>query len=102
MIYSYKQQGNNLIEHNLGTSDLLVYVLGKDDSGYTHQMYYGTDWDTSYEPAHNGYEIGNVGIYWVANDNTLTIVRGDTDYSWDKAKVLIWKIPSPNRVPATR
>ncbi len=80
--------------HNLGTSDIFVYVIAKwnrdwDGSGgpMVHQFYYGGD---SY-----GDPQMTQGFYWdtyTENPDTVEVSCYDRV---DEIRVLIWKLPSP-------
>jgi hypothetical protein len=75
-------------QHNLGTTDVLVYVVGYDYDGYGyHQINYGGD-STAIGSTH--------GIWWY--DLTVaevTIYRLPDDVRWDLIHIMIWKIPEP-------
>ena len=76
--------------HDLGTTEVLVYLLGKNSEGTIHQNNYGTNNDSA----------GTLGMYWQNLTETEISIRRATDdlsamYSWDEARVMLWKIPQP-------
>ena len=78
-------------EHNLGTKDIFVYLLGKniEASGVvTHQLYFGGSEMAGYYK----------GVRWSTsseNSNEVSVYRLWDDLLWDEARVLIWKLPPP-------
>jgi hypothetical protein len=74
--------------HNLGTTDVLVYMIGKEDDArpYIHQMNYGgecKEWDVW------------CGAWWRDLTTTeITVKRADGDDHWNYVRIMIWKIPS--------
>jgi hypothetical protein len=85
----------NQFNHNLGTSDVFVYILCKWYRNWTgsggpmvHQFYYGGD---SY-----GTPEQTQGFYWdcyIGNPNMIEV----SQYGGraDELRVLIWKLPEP-------
>jgi hypothetical protein len=82
------------LTHNLNTTELVVYVIGRYDSGggskTVHQWAYGGDYST----------LGDRGVFWTELKNTtIGIIRGWNDVSsyikWEEVRVMIWKIPQP-------
>jgi hypothetical protein len=86
----------NYFTHNLNTTDLLVYFVGRYNSdGYNvaHQYSYGSQWDPRYGES-------ELGAWWATSNTTIVLFRGSHDfasspYPWDYVRVLIWKIPQP-------
>ena len=92
-----------LLYHNLGTTELLVYVIGKDSEGSVHQCVYG---GCGYgpmvdNPPRVAYEDG---LFW--RQLTTTSIRidrlkddgangGVSGPAWDNVRVMLWKIPQP-------
>lgn len=74
-----------LLVHNLGTTDLLVYVMGRDETYGIHQIFFGgTGWTD-----HTEY----YGINWYyLTDVSITVYRGETDPYWESVRVMIWEI----------
>ena len=73
--------------HNLQTTDLFVYVIGRNSEMWTHQYYYGGD-----ENSNPGTEYQ--GIKWYAFDaNTIILSRSGTDSYYEQVRVLAWKLP---------
>ena len=76
--------------HDLGTTDVLVYMMGKNPEGMIHQRRYGGD------------NIGGglQGAYWfnlTESEVKVRRLRDDTtpDHKWEQIRVLIWRIPEP-------
>ena len=80
-------QGTTLtINHNLGTTEVLVYVIANTSVGGLgiNQVFYGGMQDTF------GFTWG---IYWSSLDNTtISIHRYPNDFSCERFRVMIWKI----------
>ena len=74
------------LQHNLGTTDVLVYVMGRTDDGVIHQRYYGQ----TYDPGIAGFK----GFFWNdLTENEITLVRGHSSHHyWEYIRVMIWKI----------
>lgn len=73
------------VTHNLGTTELFVYMVGKDSFGRVHQWFYGGDIRDS----------GRVGANWRtswANDNKIDLYRLVDDQVWEEVRVYIWVI----------
>jgi hypothetical protein len=76
----------NWFTHNLQTTRLLVYIMGKGSDGTIHQISYGGDVGGG----------GNNGVFWSALDETkLAVCRVPGDTVWVQARVMIWKISQP-------
>jgi len=76
---------NPPFEHNLNSTNLLVYVVGKTTlGGALHEICYGGDKSgTNYE-----------GVYWHKLSTTeITVHRHGQDPYWKWVRVIIWKIP---------
>jgi hypothetical protein len=80
------------LTHNLDTTELFVYVIGKDaitdgffiPSGGINQIYYGTGTDSG-----NGYR----GLCWLnLDDTTIQVFRAHSDLKFDEVRVMLWKI----------
>jgi len=76
------------LTHNLGTTELFVYMIGK--SHFTeniHQMYLGLE--TYYNPG-----LEERGAWWLVNDwNEIRVIRGAEDSgTWANVRVYIWVI----------
>ncbi len=81
------------LDHNLGTNELFVYMVGKDAWGYTHTSGFGGNW---WFPTRDSRE--QTGAYWVApNEDLIQIWRkpGDVwgNQQWISVRVLIWILP---------
>ena len=72
------EEGEELVfTHNLGTTNVLVYLTGNDTDGMLgiHQ-----------------YEYGGVGwAYWHNLDSNNISVTAE--HPWDSIRVMIWRIP---------
>jgi len=78
---------DKIFTHNLGTTEVLVYMIGKYDgaSPYIHQIFYGGDGN-----------VANVyGTYWKdLTTTTIRVHRTEQDNDWNYVRVIIWKIPT--------
>jgi hypothetical protein len=81
----------NYVNHNLGTTRLMVYLVGVDNDGHYHQIQYGgaiidSGWTKR-------------GAWWkCVDDNTIGIwseSHMDNVYPWSHVRVMIWIIPQP-------
>lgn len=79
---------NREFNHTLGTTKVLVYVMGKKPPSDIHQLGYG------------GIYLWNLGgdlyfgVYWFdLTDNSVWVHRNKDDGSWDSVRVMIWMIP---------
>jgi len=80
--------GKRELYHDLGSYDLLVYIVGRSSTEpFTyHQYYFG------------GVKLRTDkmwGVYWKQSDeNALWVFRFEHDDWWDEVRVRIWLIPS--------
>jgi len=78
---------DKIFMHNLGTTEVLVYMMGKYDgaSPYIHQIFYGGDGN-----------VANVyGTYWKdLTTTTIRVHRTEQDNDWNYVRVMIWKVES--------
>lgn len=80
--------GQQLIfNHNLGTTNVLVYMIGNDTSGtlYIHQIKYGMDDNLGYEYGARWQEL---------TPTSIKVIRGISDPNWNQIRIMIWKIPT--------
>lgn len=71
-----------VLYHNLGTTNVLVYMIGYN--GAINQIQYGGD-DT---------QFAQYGAYWSQLTATsITITRQGNDVNWQSIRVMIWKLP---------
>jgi len=79
--------GQTVLSHNLGTTEVFVYLYGRNPSeSNIHQYNYGgTLYGTNWYGA-SFYELTSTNI---------TIGRLPSDNDWIEARVQIWKIPQP-------
>jgi hypothetical protein len=78
--------GNNYFDHNLGTTDVLVYITGNhsDPNGGINQQNYGGDYQ----------EGVYYGAFWYKLDETgIFVHRAIDDSAWNQIRIRIWKIP---------
>ncbi len=92
-------QGQILIlQHNLESQELFVYVLGKLEhptyGDITHQDYFGGD---HFVDEIELYITTNfVGVQWdTLNSNEIRLHRMTNDSLWQYIRVLIWELPPP-------
>jgi len=79
------------LTHNLNTTELIVYLVGRYDSGYTwmHQYSFGSQLDGGAQH----------GAWWATCNTYIIIYRGLHDHTsfqpWNYVRAIIWKIPEP-------
>jgi len=72
--------------HVLGTTNVYVYLIGRNGEGLLHQLDYG--WTQA-----GGISTGHHGAAWHSLDTDLiSITRGDLDANWVQFRVMIWII----------
>lgn len=74
-----------ILNHNLGTTDVMVYMMGYDNDSthYTHQIGFGGD----------NYFGGAGGAYWYElTSTTIKTTRAADDNDWHMIRALIWKV----------
>lgn len=78
------------LEHNLGTRELFVYMVGLHiDHDVVHQFAYGSD---SYLDRNDDL-YKDWGARWrLSDDNTINVIRGQQDLWWQEIRVYIWVI----------
>lgn len=80
--------GGIICEHNLGTYDLFVYVVGRWEWSDAHQLLYG---GIAYYYEGDWY---NEGAWWHAlSIDEILVNRGTEDVRWEEVRVYIWIIP---------
>lgn len=78
-----------MVDHNLDTTELFVYLIGRSDD-ITHQVNFGVNRDES------GPQVRETGVTWLTVDsNRIAVFRGNADAMWKLVRVLIWKLPDP-------
>ena len=85
--FSITQGKSVILTHNLTTTNVLVYMVGKYSdyaSPYIHQHDYGGE-----------LSMGNYyGAYWSdLTETTIRVTRQGQDINWNYIRVVIWKIP---------
>ena len=75
-----------VLTHNLNTTDLLVYVLGKNEEGPNQNRFGGDNWSGGYN-----------GLQWNRLTNsTIRLLRLSHDVNYEYVRVRLWKIlPAP-------
>lgn len=82
--------GKEIFEHNLDTTDLFVYMIGKDTLSSVHQWYYGGNLDYIFLSEEHYYD----GAAWsTLNSNTVEVFKFPDDGDWYEVRVLIWQLP---------
>jgi len=78
--------GYNTFTHNLGTTELVVYVIGNHSEWKIHQIKYGG----------GVFVDGQQGVeFLLLNNTTISLYRYPNDPFWQQARVMIWKIKEP-------
>jgi hypothetical protein len=96
-------QGESVeVNHNLGSTNLFVYLVGEYDDNYTHQYAYGgneehyTEVETIPGEFYYGTveKVGTLGAWWRTDGQDRVIVtRPSHDDHWQEFRVLIWRLP---------
>jgi hypothetical protein len=96
-------QGDSVeVNHSLGTTNLLVYLIGEFDDNYTHQYAYGGNEERYIEyeivPGEYYYDAvekyGTLGAWWRTDgEDRILVFRPDHDDQWNEFRVLIWRLP---------
>ena len=83
---SISNNQNLNLTHNLGTTEVLVYVLGRENGEWgINQIHYGIDNDGSF----------SYGVWFDSLTNTsINLLRGSHGSYWQEVRVRIWKIES--------
>jgi hypothetical protein len=83
--YPISKGGYRIFPHNLGTTNVLVYMIGYDsETGAIHQKDYGGEKSPGY----------TWGCWWTDLTATdIRVERGGSDDNWDYVRLIIWKIP---------
>jgi len=94
------QGGSVEVSHNLGSTNLLVYLVGEYDDNYTHQYAYGGNEEHYVEYVMGEFyfesieKVGTFGAWWRTDGLDRVIVfRHEHDDSWHEFRVLIWRLP---------
>lgn len=76
--------GDTLIPHTCNTTDVIVYIVGKQDGGTSHQKDYG-GWQGN---------LNWYGAYWYdLTDTHIRVHRHGNDGDWQLVRIFMWKIP---------
>jgi hypothetical protein len=81
------QGTNKHFNHGLGTTDILVYVIGKNGGSGINQLFYGLDY--------NSYDAVQGLCWWNLDTNGIDVIRGINDATYAQVRVMLWKIPQP-------
>ena len=76
-----------VLAHNLGTADLLVYLIGWNVDDQVHQLYYGGSRTAG------GYQRG--GKWFGLDSSHITLSRGFYGDHWESIRVMLWIIQEP-------
>ena len=81
---------SKIFEHGLGTTEVLVQMIGRNLEDEIHQRRYGGDNTGG----------GLQGAYWCnLTVSTVQVNRLGEDgiaiFSWNQIRIMIWKIPQP-------
>ena len=69
--------------HGLGTTNVYVYVVGRNADGLIHQMDYGFTLAGS----------SRYGLAWLSLDsNSIWVTRGPDDENWVQVRMMIWRL----------
>ena len=85
------------IHHNLGTTNLFVYLIGGGPDS-PHQFRYGGDWFLTREGDATAiyYEDSRNGAYWTtADENVIRVMVNDHEQNWSEIRTLLWLLPEP-------
>lgn len=94
------------LNHNLGTTNLFVYLIGGSNFNEydIHQNDYGgdiyrvpvIDFDENGQSYYSDFDHHMEGVNWrTYGENTIRISRMDADASWPRFRVLLWFLPEP-------
>ena len=97
-----EQGGNVEVNHNLGTRNLFVYLIGArthENEDLIHQHHYGTEaYGLDAITPNGGIDTDFIdrGVWWLINgENEIKIVRVWDDNDWHRFRVLLWRLPEP-------
>jgi hypothetical protein len=76
------------LNHNIGTTDLFVYLIGKEGGTQTHQIFLGGD-----KMMNDNFRTQE-GAYWYCDETSIHVKRMMTDEKWQEIRILIWKLPT--------
>jgi hypothetical protein len=86
---SIEENTELILNHNVNTTDVFVYIIGKNEDLQTHQIFYGGD-----KLINENFRTLD-GIYWYSNENSIYVKRLMTDINWIMIRIVIWKLPAP-------
>lgn len=97
------------VNHNLGTTNLFVYLIGGSifNDYDVHQNNYGgdlyrvpvIDFDENGQGYYSDFDYHKSGVHWSTyGENTIRISRKNNDASWPRFRVLLWVLPEPQVV----
>jgi hypothetical protein len=74
------------LTHSLNSTDVFVYMIGRDENESIHQFGYGFL---------VGGLSGSYGAFWRLTESEITIVRGNLEdfMPWLEVRAMIWNIP---------
>lgn len=96
------QGGSVDVNHNLGTKNLFVYLIGArtlENEDLIHQQHFGAEAYGLPEITPSGgvaTDFIDRGVFWhIRNDDQIKIVRVWDDNDWHRFRVLLWQLPEP-------
>lgn len=97
-----EQGGTVEVNHNLGTRNLFVYLIGAlthENEDFIHQHHYGTEaYGLDVITPNGGIDTDFIdrGVWWhISDENKLKITRVWDDYDWHRFRVLLWRLSEP-------
>jgi len=89
---SISQPGSETLTHNLGTTNVHVYMTGYSEAYYkTNHAFYGSEMYYTMTG-----DLIRYGAYWcVLTSTTIDVVRLTDDPSWEQIRVQMWIIQEP-------
>ncbi len=79
--------GGVICEHNLGTNELFVYMVGRWVNSDLHQMLYG-----GFAYYYDGEWYNDGASWWAQSINQILVHRAPDDIRWEEIRVYIWVI----------
>ena len=79
--------GGVICEHNLGTDELFVYMVGRWVNSDLHQMYNG-----GFAYYYDGEWYNDGASWWALSINQIQAHRAPDDMRWEEIRVYIWVI----------
>ena len=97
-----EQGGTVEVNHNLGTRNLFVYLIGARthaNEDLIHQNHFGAEAYGLPEITPNGGVVTDFidrGVFWhITDENKIRVIRVWDDIDWHRFRVLLWQLPEP-------